>query len=158
MSCGKGARHIRNLTLPSNVDIIPPLFNAEVQEIQLARKVIWLQVWVTIAASGTAYGLGLSHEYAIPVIMGGGVSIVNGALLAWRMARSTLLSNNDAHQQLRLLYFFAAERYLLVFVMLGICLALLKLLPTVVLGGFVLGQAALVAGRLFLKIKTEDSD
>jgi hypothetical protein len=56
------------------------------------------------------------------------------------------------------MYFYAAERFLAVVALLAICQAVLKFSPLVVLSGFVLGQAVLLAGRLFLKIKTEDSD
>jgi hypothetical protein len=53
------------------------------------------------------------------------------------------------------MYFYAVERFSAVVVLLGICLAVLKFSPLAVLGGFVMGQAALLTGRLFLKIKTE---
>jgi hypothetical protein len=55
------------------------------------------------------------------------------------------------------MYFYAAERFFLVVVSLGLAMAILKL-PLAVMGGFVLGQAALLVARLFLRIKTEDSE
>lgn len=145
----------QGLTPQPNAAIIPPLFQAEVQEKQLARKVIWLQALVTLAAAGAAYGWESSPQNAIAVLGGGSVSVLNGALLAWRMSRAALYPAHDAHQQLRLMYFCAAERFLAVVASLGICLALLKLPPLAVLGGFVLGQAALLAARLLLKTKIE---
>lgn len=145
----------QRLTPPLNAAIIPALFYAEVQEKKLARKVTGLQALVTLVAAGTAYGWESSPQYAIAVLGGGGVSVLNGALLAWRMTRAALYPAHDAHQQLRLMYFCAAERFLAVVALLGICLAVLKLSPLAVLGGFVLGQAALLAARLFFKIKTE---
>lgn len=147
-----------SLTLPLNAAIIPALFKAEVQEKKLARKVVWLQVLTTLAAAGVVYGWKGSPQYAIAVFGGGGVSVLNGALLAWRMSRAALHTFHDAHQQLRLMYLYAAERFSAVVALLGICLVTLKFSPLAVLGGFVLGQAAFLAGRLFLKIKTEDSD
>ena len=48
------------------------------------------------------------------------------------------------------MYFYAAERFLVVVALLGVCMAALKLSPLAVLGGFVMGQAALLAARLFL--------
>lgn len=146
------------LTPPPNAAIIAALFRAEIQEKKLARKVVWLQAMAALAAAGLVYGWKSSPQYAIAVLAGGGVSVLNGALLAWRMSRAALQSSRDAHQQLRLLYFYAAERLLAVVALLGICLAVLKFSPLAILGGFVLGQTALLAGRLFLKIKTEDSD
>jgi ATP synthase protein I len=149
----------QSLTPPLNAAIIAALFNAEVQERRLARKVLGLQILVLLVATGiTAYSWKSSPQYAIAVLGGGGVSVLNGALLAWRMFRATQNPNHDAHQQLRLMYFYAAERFLAVVVSLGICLAVLKLMPLGVLSGFVLGQAVLLISRLFLKIKTEDSD
>ncbi len=147
-----------NLTPQLNAGIIRALFKAEVQEKILARKVVWLQALTILAAAGVVYGWKGSPQYAIAVLGGGSVSVLNGALLAWRMSRAALHSSHDAHLQLRLMYFYAAERFLAVVALLAICLAVLKFSPLVVLSGFALGQAALLAGRLFLKIKTEDSD
>jgi F0F1-type ATP synthase assembly protein I len=147
-----------NLTPQLNAGIIRALFKAEVQEKRLARKVVGLQALTVLAAAGVAYGWKGSPQYAIAVLGGGGVSVLNGALLAWRMSRAALHSAQDAHQQLRLMYFYAAERFSVVIALLAICLAVLKFSPLMILGGFVIGQAALLAGRLFLKIKTEDSD
>jgi ATP synthase protein I len=147
-----------SLTPPLNAAIILALLKAEVQEKKLARKVVGLQALTILAAAGVVYGWKGSPQYAIAVLGGGGASVLNGALLAWRMSRAALHSSYDAHQQLRLMYFYAAERFSAVIALLGICLAVLKFSPLVILGGFVLGQAALLAGRLFLKIKTEDSD
>jgi hypothetical protein len=48
------------------------------------------------------------------------------------------------------MYFYAAERFLVVVVLLGLCMAALKLSPLSLLGGFVMGQAVLLAARLFL--------
>lgn len=143
------------LTPKLDPTIIRALFRAEVQEKQLARKVIWLQTLIILAAAGAAYGWESSPQYVFAVLGGGGASVLNGALMAWRMSRASVISSNDAHQQLRLMYFYAAERFLAVVTTLGICLAVLKLSPPAVLGGFVLGQATLLAARLLLKIKSE---
>lgn len=53
------------------------------------------------------------------------------------------------------MYFYAAERFLAVVVLLGLLLATLKDSPLMVISGFVLGQAVLLAARLLLRIKTE---
>jgi ATP synthase protein I len=143
------------LTPKLNAAIILALFRADVQEKRLARKVVWLQILITLATAGVAYELKSSPQYAIAVLSGGGVSVLNGVLLAWRMSRAASQSTHDAHQQLRLMYFYAVERFSAVMVLLGICLAVLKFPPLGVLSGFVMGQAALLTGRLFLKIKTE---
>ncbi|WP_049871026.1 ATP synthase subunit I [Sideroxydans lithotrophicus] len=149
----------QRLTPPLNAAIIAALFRAEVQEKRFARKVIALQTLATLVATGlTAVCWKSSPQYAIAALGGGGISVLNGALLAWRMSRAALHSAHDAHQQLRLMYFYAAERFLAVVALLGICLVVLKLSPLAVLGGFVLGQTVLLAARLLMKIKFEDSD
>jgi ATP synthase protein I len=142
------------LTPRKNAAIIPLLFQAEEQEERSARQVIWLQMLVTLSAAGAVI-LGSSPQNAIAVLVGGGISILNGALLAWRMSQATRRPIQDAHQQLRLMYFFAAERFLAVVVLLGLALVELKDSPLMVMGGFVLGQATLLAARLLLKFKTE---
>jgi len=138
------------LTPPENAAIIAALFVVEAQEKILARRVIGLQMVVALAGAGIAYGMEGTPQFALAVLSGGGVSVVNGALLAWRMSRAALSSVQNAHHQLRLMYFYAAERFLVVVVLLGLCMAALKLTPLAVLGGFVMGQAALLAARLFL--------
>ena len=149
---------LESLTPQLNAGMIRALFKAEVQEKKLARKVVGLQALTILAAAGVVYVWKGSPQYAIAVLGGGGVSVLNGALLAWRMSRAALHSSHDAHLQLRLMYLYAAERFSVVVALLAICLAVLKFSPLMILGGFVMGQAALLAGRLFLKIKTEDSD
>ena len=147
----------QRLTLPLNAAIIPPLFKAEVQEKQLARKVTGLQALATLVAAGiAAYCWRSSPQYAIAVLGGGGISVLNGALLAWRMTRVAVYPAQDAHLQLRLMYFYAAERFLVVVVLLGISLEMLKLSPLGVLSGFVLGQTVLLTARLLLKVKIID--
>lgn len=152
----KNAR--QSLTLPLNVAIIPPFFSAENQEKRLAQKVLGLQLLVTLVAGTVAYGQNGSMQHAVAVLAGGGISVLNGAMLAWRMFRARLQSSQDAHQQLRLMYFCAVERFLVIVVSLGVCMTVLGLAPLAVLSGFVLGQTVLLSARLFLKIKTEDSD
>ncbi|HYR05698.1 MAG TPA: ATP synthase subunit I [Gallionella sp.] len=128
----------------------------EAKEKRLARHVVGLQAAIALIAAVIAYGLNGAPEYAAAVLSGGLVSVLNGALLAWRMSRTALYSaheahhSSSAHRQLRLMYFYAAERFLVVVALLGMCMAALKLSPLAVLGGFVMGQAALLAGRLFL--------
>ncbi len=143
------------LTPRENAAIIPPLFQAEEQEKKSARQVIWLQMLVILAVAGGVLLWGSSPQSAIAVLGGGGISILNGALIAWRMSRATQRPVHDAHQQLRLMYFYAAERFLSVVVLLGLVLVVLKDSPLMVISGFVLGQATLLAARILLKNKTE---
>ncbi len=59
--------------------------------------------------------------------------------------------SSGAHHHLRLMYYYAAERFLAVMVLLGVCLEVLKFSPLGVLGGFIAGQAVMLAARLLLK-------
>lgn len=146
------------LTPPLNAAIIAALLDAEAKEKKIAQQVTVSQMAVALAVASVIYGITGTAQLAIAVLSGGVVSVLNGVLLAWRMSRAALHSAHEAHLQLRLMYFYAAERLLAVVALLGICVAALKFSPLAVLGGFVMGQAALLAARLFLKIKTEDSD
>lgn len=145
----------QRLTPPENAAIIAALFGVEAKEKKLARQVLGSQMVVALAVAGMAYGMKGTPQYALAVLSGGGISVVNGALLSWRMSRAALSSVQNAHHQLRLMYFYAAERFLVVVVLLGLCMAALKLSPLALLGGFVMGQAVLLAARLFL-IRSKD--
>lgn len=156
MSVGSDEKRPQDsLTPRENAAIIPALFQTEEQEQGSARRVIWYQFLVTLTAAGMAMVWGGSPQNAIAVLGGGGVSILNGAMIAWRMSQATRRPIHDAHQQLRLLYYFAAERFLLVVVLLGLILAALKEFPLQVVCGFLLGQATLILARLLVKINTE---
>jgi len=148
------------LTPSANAAIIAALYAA--REKRLARHVVWIQLTIALFAAGIAYKLNSAPQYSIALLGGGLVSTVNGAMLAWRMSSIALHpdqgehSSGDAHHQLRLMYFYATERFLVVVVLLGLCMATLKLMPVAVLIGFVMGQAALFAAQFFLsKFKFE---
>jgi ATP synthase protein I len=142
--------------------IIPALLEVEAKERKIARQVVLLQMVVTLTAASIAYSTNGTLQFALAVLSGGSVSVVNGAMLAWRMSRSALHTASEVsdsravHQQLRLLYFYAAERYLVVVTLLGLCMAALKLSSLALLAGFVAGQSVLLVARLLLsKFKTE---
>lgn len=153
MSWDEGDAPQQSLTPQKNAAIIRALFDAEVKEKQLARTVVGWQLAVVLVVAGATYGIGKTPQFAIAVLSGGVVSVINGALLAWRMSRAASVSAHDAHLQLRLMYFYVAERFLVVVALLASCMAVLKLMPLVVLGGFVLGQAVLLSARLLLRLK-----
>lgn len=138
------------MTPQENAAIIASLFSMEAREKRLARQVVVVQLVVTLSATGIAYSLNGALSYMIAVLTGGAVSILNGAMLAWRMSQAASFSAHEAHHQLRLMYYYAAERFLVVVMLLGLCLVALKIPPLAVLGGFVLGQAVLLAARLLL--------
>lgn len=152
----------QSLTPPENAAIIPAVLDVEVEEIKKTRQVVGLQMVVTLTITGVAYSTGSGTQLALAVLSGGSVSVINGLLLAWRLSRSASCAVNAVHQsldaqhQLRRLYFYAAERFLVVVALLAFCMAALKLPSPAVLAGFVMGQAVLMAARIFLnKFKTE---
>lgn len=122
----------------------------------MAPQSVGLQVAVALILACLAYGTGGDFRQVAAVFCGGLVSSLNGAMLAWRMfqalSRSTqeAFHPDEATRQLRLLYFYAAERFLVVVVLLGLCIAFFKGSELAVLGGFVVGQTAMLAARLFL--------
>lgn len=144
----------QGLTPQKNAAIIRALSEVDANEKALARTVVGVQLIVVLVAA-SAIGIAKMPDIAIAVLSGGVVSVLNGTLLAWRMTKMASASDQDAQLQLRLLYFYAAERFLVVIVSLAFCMAALKLSPLAVLGGFVMGQAVLLIARLFLRIKTE---
>lgn len=149
----------QSLTPSGNAAIIPAFCDAEAKEKKLARQVVGLQFTATLIVAGMAYAMNSVPQLTLAILSGGGVSVINGALLAWRMSRAALTSVQNAHHQLRLMYFYAAERFLVVGVLLGLCIAVLNLFPLAVLGGFVIGQAVLLTARLFIgRYKDLDSD
>ncbi len=144
------------LTPPAGATIIATLCAVEAREKKMARQVVWLQAAMASITAGIAYISNSTPYFALAVLSGGLISALNGALLAWRMSRTALRSvtgahdSSGAHYQLRLMYFYAAERFLAVVALLGICMAVLKLSPLALLGGFAMGQATLLAAQLIL--------
>lgn len=138
------------LTPLENAAIIPALLDIEAKEKKVALQVILMQVVLTLFGASIAYSIKGTPQYAIAVLGGGGISVVNGVLLAWRMVRTASHPAHEVHQQLRLMYFYAAERFLVVVALLCICIVAMKLSPLALLVGFVMGQAVFVAGRLIL--------
>jgi ATP synthase protein I len=136
------------LTLPENAAIIAALLDAEAKEKKVARQVIVLQMVVTLIGASVAYSIKGTPQFAIAVLSGGGIAVVNGILLAWRSDRAALHPAHEAHHQLRLMFYYAAERFLVVMLLLCLCIAVLKLSPLALLGGFVIGQTILPVGRL----------
>jgi len=100
----------QGLTPQKNAAIIRALSEVDANEKALARTVVGLQLIVVLVAA-SAIGIANMPEIAIAVLSGGVVSVLNGTLLAWRMTKMASASDQDAQLQLRLLYFYAAERF-----------------------------------------------
>ena len=126
------------------------------QEYKTSSRVLGFQVAITLICAGVAYSMEAAPQFALAVLCGGGISVANGVLLAWRMSRAASHITQDAQHQLRLLYFYAAERFLVVVVLLAISMTVIKLQPPALLGGFVMAQAAMIVARLFLNRSKDD--
>lgn len=112
------------------------------------RQLIALQLMVMCAVAAAYF---LSHsatpQEIIAACEGGGVSVFNSMLIAWRMRRAEKHSLSSAQLQLWLLYSYVAERFFLVMVVLGVLMAKSHS-PLSVLSGFVVGQAGMFVARL----------
>jgi len=155
LSKTEGNEHASSLTQHENIANISKFYDVGVKEQKVALKVLNLQIVVLLIVAGMTYAMKETSQYVLAVLSGGGISVINGTLLAWRMSRSALLSIQNAQQQLRLMYFYAAERFLVVVLLLAICFVAMKSMPLVVLGSFVLCQAVLLTGRLIF-VRTID--
>lgn len=140
----------QRLTPPDNAAIMPMLTDVEAKERKRARQTVVLQGLLVAIVAGTVSSLGSMPQFVLAVLIGGGVSLLNGVLLAWRMSRASKWPAQDAQLQLRLLYFYAAERFVVVLALLGGVVLTLGLPTAAILAGFVAGQAGLLAARLVL--------
>ena len=129
---------------------MPALTDVEAKEQKRARQTVILQSLLVAVVAGTVSSLVSTPQFVQAVLIGGGVSLLNGALLAWRMTRASRRPAQDAQLQLRLLYFYAAERFVVVLALLGGVMLTLGLPTSGILVGFVAGQAGLLAARLVL--------
>jgi len=140
------------LTPRENAAIIPPPDVVPAQEKEKNRQLITLQLVVVSAIAAGYLGYEAAPQETMAVWGGGGVSIFNSLLIAWRMKRENSRVRRNAQLQLRLLFFFAAERFLLVMLVLGLLMAFSHG-PLAVLSGFVAGQAVMIIARLYLQLR-----
>jgi ATP synthase protein I len=108
---------------------------------------VGIQAAVTLISAALVYFID-SPSQAVALLWGGFVSVVNGALLVWRMLDRSLATDQDAQRHLWSLYRSSFERFFVVVVLLAVGMGWLKLVPLYVLAGFVLGQVMLVITRL----------
>ncbi len=79
------------------------------------------------------------------VTYGGGVALLNAALLTWRWHRGLRDYHCDGERHLRSFYRSSLERFFVVGMMLAVGLVSLGLAPLPLLTGFIVGQLAWVA-------------
>ncbi len=117
---------------------------------KIMQRIVLVQIIAVLLVALISLVITSDMQFAIAVICGGGVSVVNTLLLTWRMRKSSAHIALDAHLQLRLMYFYAVERYLAVIVLLAICMLVFEFMPLALVAGFVMVQACFVAARLVL--------
>lgn len=122
------------------------------QEKQQTGRLIATQFSLICAITVLCYGYGVVPQICLALWIGGGISILNSCLLAWRMSRADKHAPLEAQQQLRLLFFYAAERFLVVMLLLALAMAMSRL-PLAVISGFVAGQAVMMITRLYLQFR-----
>lgn len=145
---------VEGLTPPINAAIIRALHTAGLQEQKWAWQAVAVQGSMVAGLVLSTAAAGAEIQTIIGLLVGGAAAFVNGILLAWRMRSVLRLASLGVPQQLRFLYFYAAERYVIVLTLVGFGLILFKMAALHVLAGFIAGQVALFAGRLILKFRT----
>ena len=106
------------------------------------RKLAALQLTLGTAASVLFY-LWIGALAAASTWFGGGVAMVNVALLLWRRNRADRGRALSAGESIRVLYRSALERFIAVLVLFVLGMGVLKLHAIALLTGFVVGQMAL---------------
>lgn len=107
-------------------------------------------VGLAILSAGLFGGIGM----ALAAAYGGGVSVVNTALLWWRWHRGTRAYHCDAGKHLRSFYRSALERFFVVVIMLAGGFAWIGDHPVAMLVGFLVGQMAWMLASLTLRERT----
>jgi ATP synthase protein I len=106
------------------------------------RKLAVIQLMLVTATSVLFY-LWTDAFAAASTGFGGGIAMVNIALLLWRRDRADRGRALSAGESIRLLYRSMLERYVSVIALFWLGMGVLKLYAPAVLAGFVVGQVAL---------------
>ncbi len=107
------------------------------------RKLAALQLTLVMVTSVLFY-LWSGAGAAVATLFGGGIAMVNVALLLWRRERAERGRAMSAGESIRLLYRSALERFIAVIALFALGMGALKLYAPALLTGFVVGQLALL--------------
>jgi ATP synthase protein I len=91
---------------------------------------------------------------ALATLYGGGVAVVNAALLLWRWRKGLYVFHCDAGRHLRSFYRSFMERFFVVIFLLAAGFAWLGEHPLALLAGFLVGQMAWMLASLTLRERT----
>lgn len=115
-----------------------------------AYRMVSLQAAVAILSAVLVFFL-MGPLAAKAAFYGAMAALANTVFLLWRMRQGGQTPHLDAHRHLRMFYRSSLERFFVVGLLLAAGMGPLELLPLAVLGGFVLGQAALVVSQLTMR-------
>jgi ATP synthase protein I len=107
------------------------------------RKLAALQLTLVMVTTVLFY-LWSGAGAAVSTLFGGGIAMVNMALLLWRRERAERGRAMSAGESIRLLYRSALERFIAVIALFALGMGVLKLYAPALLTGFVVGQLALL--------------
>lgn len=110
-------------------------------------RVAAVQVALTLVSAALLYpleGEGASRS----ACYGGAVALTNTLLLSWRMRSSAQQPGRKPQEELFRLYRSSAERFFVVALLVAAGLGWLKLMPALMLTGFVIGQLVLVISTI----------
>ena len=118
----------------------------------LSRPLLWQSGVIGVASlAGTLFG-GLSGGLAI--LYGGGVAIVNLALLIWRWHAGSKDYHCDARKHLMGFYRSSLERFFVVGILLALWFLFVKSGSLAVLTGFLIGLVAGMTASMALRERT----
>jgi len=109
-----------------------------------ARRVISTQLIITVIIAAVFLFQGMPESFAAGY--GGLSSLVVSLSLLWGINRATQAAKHNPAQGMRILYFGAAQRFLLVLFFLATGIAWLKLDPVAVCVGFAMAQLSYLFG------------
>ncbi|MGB5259076.1 MAG: ATP synthase subunit I [Gammaproteobacteria bacterium] len=107
------------------------------------RKLAVVQLALVTATSVLFY-VWIDATAAAASLFGGGIAMVNVALLLWRRDRADRGRALSAGESIRLLYRSALERFFAVIALFALGLGALELYAPALLAGFIVGQLALL--------------
>ena len=124
-------------------------YSAQVTRSFLKR--IFLAQLIFITLLSIIYIVTVDIHSGVAAIFGGAIALVNTLLLRWNFERAEHFAENDARQNISLLYRTAAMRLFSTIGLFAIALGVLKLEPLPVLVGFITGLAGLLIARFGFK-------
>lgn len=101
-----------------------------------------------VAVAATLGGIWQGWAVAVATLYGGGVAVLNAALLVWRWRRGLHEYHGDGDRHLKSFYRSSMERFFVVAIVLATGLGALRLDALPLLTGFIVGQLAWMAASL----------